>query len=187
MSWAGRSAWHDRNVGIVEVAGSNPVPSTTLKPQSFYENRIFNVVWNLKTSGYSDNTIEGYSKRLKMLAKHTDLDNPERVKSYIPRQDGWSNACNESVVIAYVHYVRMYNLCWEKRVYKRSMRLPSVPTTEQINKIITKSGRKYSLVFSILRDTELGPVELHRLTLRNIEFERGLIYPNSAKAEDQEY
>ncbi len=27
-SWAGRSAWHDRHVGIVEVPGSNPGPST---------------------------------------------------------------------------------------------------------------------------------------------------------------
>ncbi len=26
---AGRSAWNDRHVGIVEAAGSNPVPSTT--------------------------------------------------------------------------------------------------------------------------------------------------------------
>ena len=25
---AGRSVWHDRHVGIVEVAGSNPAPST---------------------------------------------------------------------------------------------------------------------------------------------------------------
>jgi hypothetical protein len=29
MSWAGRSAWNDRSVGIAEAAGSNPVPSTT--------------------------------------------------------------------------------------------------------------------------------------------------------------
>ncbi len=26
--WAGRSAWYDRHVGIVEAAGSNPAPST---------------------------------------------------------------------------------------------------------------------------------------------------------------
>ena len=26
--WAGRSVWNDRDVGIVEVAGSNPAPST---------------------------------------------------------------------------------------------------------------------------------------------------------------
>jgi hypothetical protein len=31
MSWAGRSAWNDRSVGIAEAAGSNPVPSTTNK------------------------------------------------------------------------------------------------------------------------------------------------------------
>jgi hypothetical protein len=27
-SWAGRSVWYDRHVGIVEVLGSNPGPST---------------------------------------------------------------------------------------------------------------------------------------------------------------
>ena len=43
LSWAGRSAWHDRNVGIVEVAGSNPVPSTTIEPRPFL-NRIFYVI-----------------------------------------------------------------------------------------------------------------------------------------------
>ena len=29
-SWAGRSAWYDRHVGIVEVPGSNPGPSTIM-------------------------------------------------------------------------------------------------------------------------------------------------------------
>ena len=33
VNWAGRSAWYDRNVGIVEVAGSNPAPSTVFEPQ----------------------------------------------------------------------------------------------------------------------------------------------------------
>ena len=31
MLWAGRSVWHDRHVGIVEAAGSNPAPSTSFK------------------------------------------------------------------------------------------------------------------------------------------------------------
>ena len=116
-----------------------------------------------------------------MLAKRTDLDNPECVKSYIARQDGWSNAYKECMVNAYVHYARMYNISWEKPIYKRSLRLPNVPSTEQVNKIIVKSGRKYSLVFSLLRDTGLRPIELHRLTLRNLDLERGLVYPSSAK------
>lgn len=37
------------------------------------------------------------------------------------------------------------------------------------------------MIFSILRDTGLRPVELHRLTLRNIDLEKGIIYPASAK------
>ena len=97
----------------MEAAGSNPVPSTRSEPRSFSE-KVFNVAWNLKSNGYSSRTIEGISKRLKMLAKRTDLDNPEGVKSYIANQETWSNAYKECVVNAYVHYVRMYALCWEK-------------------------------------------------------------------------
>lgn len=37
------------------------------------------------------------------------------------------------------------------------------------------------MVFSILRDTGLRPVELQRLTLRNIDSEKGVIYPETAK------
>ena len=32
--WAGRSAWNDRGVGIAEVAGSNPAPSTIESSQT---------------------------------------------------------------------------------------------------------------------------------------------------------
>jgi hypothetical protein len=35
LSWAGRSAWNDRSVGIAEAAGSNPAPSTTMSALSF--------------------------------------------------------------------------------------------------------------------------------------------------------
>lgn len=50
-----------------------------------------------------------------------------------------------------------------------------------MNKIIAHSGRKYSMIFSILRDTGLRPVELSRLTLRDIDLDKGTIFPESAK------
>ena len=37
------------------------------------------------------------------------------------------------------------------------------------------------MIFSILRDTGLRPIELHRLTLRDIDLEHGIIYPETAK------
>lgn len=139
------------------------------------------MIWELKSAGYSDGTLKGYSKRLKMLAKHVNLDNSGAVKSLIAGQESWSNSYKEGIVNAYTNYVRQYGLSWKKPVYKRSQRLPNVPTTEQVNRIIAHAGRKYALVFSILRNTGLRPIELHRLTLRNIDLEKGIIYPETAK------
>jgi integrase len=179
-SWAGRSAWNDRGVGIAEVAGSNPAPSIQREPR-YFESRIFQVIWKLKGRGYASRTLEGYSKRLKMLSKYVNLDNPESVKGFIASKESWSNAYKEGIVNAYTHYIRVCGLSWDKPIYKRRQRLPNVPTTEQVNKIIAHAGRKYALVFSILRDTGLRPIELHRLTLRNIDSEKGIVYPETAK------
>jgi hypothetical protein len=90
-------------VGIVEAAGSNPAPSILREHR--YSGKILNVLWELKKRGYAEKTIEGYSKRLKMLGKHIDLDNPENVKVFIANQAHWSNAYKESCVNAYTHYV----------------------------------------------------------------------------------
>ncbi len=139
------------------------------------------MIWKLKSQGYSDRTLQGYSKRLRFLAKNVSLDEPEDVKRFIATQETWSNAYKEGVVNAYVHYVREYGLTWNKPVYKRSQRLPSIPTSEQVNKIIAGSGKKYALVFSVLRDTGLRPAELHRLTLRDIDLDKGVVYPETAK------
>jgi len=145
--------------------------------------RIFQVVWRLKTEGYAERTLAGFSKRLKFLAKRVgDLDNPDVVKGFISAQRGWGNAYKETMVNAYNHFVNAFDLSWKKPIYKRSERLPTVPSTEQVNMIIAHAGRKYALIFSFLRDTGLRPIELHRLTLRNLDLEKGLVYPVTAKS-----
>jgi integrase/recombinase XerD len=139
-------------------------------------------VWSLRKRGYSDSTLKGYSKKLRLLSKQVDLDDPESVTRFLAEYQSWSNGFKENVVNAYGHYVRFYGLSWKKPKYKRSERLPFVPTTEQVNKLIAHSSRKYALIYSILRDTGLRPVELHRLTLRNIDLDAGIVYPESAKS-----
>ena len=58
--------------------------------------------------------MKGYSKRLKFLAKHTDLEDPEAVKQFIAGQEKWSNCYKEGVVNAYVHYARFFGFSWVK-------------------------------------------------------------------------
>jgi hypothetical protein len=78
---AGRSVWYDRSVGIAEAAGSNPAPSTVR------HSRLFSVIWDLKKKGYSERTLEGYTKRLMLLSKHCNLDDPQTVTYFLASKD----------------------------------------------------------------------------------------------------
>ena len=115
------------------------------------------------------------------MARHVDLDNPELVKGYIASKDTWTDAFKEGVVRAYNHYVRYNGLSWKKPKYRYSKKLPYIAATEQINKIISNCRKKYALILSILRDTGLRPIELHRLTLRDIDLKKGVVTVPSTK------
>ena len=135
----------------------------------------------MKKEGYADSTLRAYDSRLRGLARHVNLDNPEAVKAYIAFKNTWTNAFKEGVVRAYNHYVRYNGLSWKKPKYRYSKKLPYIATTEQINKIISNCRKKYALILSILRDTGLRPIELHRLTLRDIDLNKGIITVSSTK------
>ena len=149
--------------------------------ETLYHSKIFKVAWDLRKRGYSEHTLEGYSKKLKILSKLVCLDKPESVNRVLANKKEWKNSFKETVANAYLHYVRYYGLEWKKPKIRRAERLPYVPSTEQVNKLIAHSSRKYAMIYSILRDTGLRPIELHRLTLRKVDLEKGIVYPESAK------
>lgn len=164
---------------FVKVSGfeSHPPHQT----ETLSKNKIFEVIWNLRKKGYAESTVKGYSKKLRLLSKSINLDDPESVNRFIANNKEWKNSFKETVVNAYLHYANYYGIAYSKPKYKRSERLPNVPSSEQVNKIISHSSRKYATIFSVLRDTGLRPIELYRLTLRNIDLENGVVYPESAK------
>jgi integrase len=135
---------------------------------------------DLRKQGKAEETINGYSRRLRHLAKNTDINDPETVKEYISNKQS-SNANKEAYANAYDHFAKFYGFNWKKPFFIREERLPNVPTTEQVNTIIPTFTRKYTTIFSILRDTGLRPVELHRLRLKNINLENGTLAPRTAK------
>jgi integrase len=178
---AGRSARYDRRVRNAEAAGSNPARSTFTPARPLFESPLtLEVILDLKKQGKAEETINGYSRRLRHLAKNTDINDPETVKAYISNKQS-SNANKEAYANAYDHFAKFYGFNWKKPFFIRGERLPNVPTTEQVNTIIPTFTRKYTTIFSILRDTGLRPIELHRLRLKNINLENGTIAPRTAK------
>ncbi len=110
-----------------------------------------------------------------------DLDNSEEVRGYIANQSRWSNAYKQGVAYAYDSYVEANGLKWDLPRFRIEDKLPRIPTEERINQVIVRARGKYVLVFSILRDTGMRPVELERTRTRDIDLERGTITVRTAK------
>ena len=60
----------------VKVVGSNPA-DPTISRTSAARAKIFKTLWALKKDGYSEGTLKSKGERLRYLARHVDLDDPE--------------------------------------------------------------------------------------------------------------
>jgi integrase/recombinase XerD len=77
--------------------------------------------------------------------------------------------------------VQVHGLQWKKPIYWQKQRLPKIPLEKDINAIISNASKKLATAISISRDTGLRPIELTNLTLRHLDLNKGIIYPETAK------
>jgi integrase len=134
----------------------------------------------LHARGYAESTLEGMGKKLRQLARNADLDQPEKVLAYISSL-GSPNTKNLLATI-YQHYCSFYGLHYEKPMYSLVDSITHVPLEENLDYIIkTAKSLKRKVAFGILKDTGIRPIELHRLTLADMDLEQGIIYVKSAK------
>lgn len=85
------------------------------------------------------------------------------------------------LVDCYDRYVRFNGLEWVKPFFRREDPIIQLPTEERVDKVIASCQMKNALQFTLLKETGIRPIELHRLTLRNIDLERGILHIKSAK------
>ena len=148
--------------------------------QSNFKDKIFQVIWELKKQGLSPYTIENINKRLKVLSKKCDINNPEQVREYVAKinqKDGYKRA----LCYAYNKYVQFHKLSWTKPIYYQTQKLPKIPLLKDINTIISNASKKLATAISISLDTGLRPIELTNLTLKHLDLNKGIIYPETAK------
>jgi integrase len=135
---------------------------------------------SLHQRGYAESTLEGISKKLRQIAKNADIMNPEKVLEFISTRQ--SPTTKNLFVQAYDHFARYYNIKWQKPKYRKSEAPIKVPLEENLNYVIeTAKSLKRNVAYDILKGTGIRPIELHNLTLENIDLEQGLIHIRSAK------
>jgi len=59
--------------------------------------------------------------------------------------------------------------------------MPKIPQEAQIDCIIAHASKKLATAISMSKDTGLRPIELMRLKLRDVDLEKGAVYPTTAK------
>jgi len=136
--------------------------------------KIFNVLLDLKKSGLKEKTIVGIGSRLRYLAKNVNLDDPEAVKLFMAQKE-CADSYKHCLVKTYNYYVKYHGLAWDKPKYRPINKLFKVPTKEAIEKIIASASPKYATIFRLLMETGASPIELHKVTLRDIDFDKGTI------------
>jgi integrase len=144
------------------------------------DGNIVQVLWQLKKDHKANDTIKNIGKCLSVLKEHTNLEDPEAVKTYVAtldRNDGY----RRNLIMAYEHYVKLFNLTWTKPKYHENAKMPKIPTERVIDAIMANSPLRLRTALAISKDTGIRPVELMRITLRNLDLQNGVIYPETAK------
>ena len=144
------------------------------------DGRIINTLLELKKAGLAENTLRSISYSLKQLSRHADLNNPESVKQYVADMNV-SNATKIKLCFAYDKYCKVNQITWTKPRYKWERKIPLIPTTANVDKIISASTPKFATIFTILKETGLECCELSRTTRQYIDSERGIINAEGCK------
>jgi integrase len=158
-----------------------------LKAPTKQKELIINTLINLKHNGKAENTIKSVSQNLNRISKHTDLAKPEEVKQYIAdakRLDNGkplSNGTKSKLIFCYDCLCKANKIQWQAPRYKWEQHVPIIPTTANVNKIISASTKRYATIFTILAETGLEGQELHKTHKNNIDTEQGIISAKGCK------
>ena len=144
------------------------------------QGEVFNVLWYLKKQGYSEHTINFVRKALNRIKNGCDFSNPDAVKGFIARLDV-ADSYKRNLCYAYEHYLKLKGLEWEKTRYYSRDRLPKIPEERTLDMLIASAYPSLSLKLSLSKETGLRPVELVSLRVKDVNLEKGIVYPATAK------
>ena len=144
---------------------------TGLRPNN--ENLIINTLLKLKAAGLTEGTLRNISYTLTRLNKLCDLTNPEEAKLAIANLEV-ANSYKQAMIKAYSYFATINQIEWKRPKYKYETKIPTIPTKENIMKIISAS-KKYATIFKVLMETGLMPYELSQVTQKDVNFENRTI------------
>jgi len=134
-------------------------------------------LWQLRN--LKPSSQKGYSKKLKYLNKHVDLNDPHETENYVLSLQK-SNKYKMTLLSAYLHYCLANGIRWNPPSLKCENVPIIVPTEERIDRIISRCSLKYITIFQISKHG-LRPDEVSKIVLRDVDLQRGLLTVRTSK------
>jgi integrase len=134
----------------------------------------------IEQDGKSKATIDNTRKYLSYLSQHTDLENPEQVKTFIARKQT-SEGHKKILSYAYLRYAQYYKLLYVKPKFHPKSRQIKIPTKEKVEALISSAKSPLCIKLRISAETGLRPIQVYSLRVKDINNETKQIYPEPAK------
>ena len=145
------------------------------------DSRIATTLIKSENNALTPTTVKHIEYALRQLAQHANLLDPEDVKQYIAHAT--TTKTNQPIaadtknrlLYAYDKFCTYNNIQWTKPYYKVEEKTPLIPTTQNVEAIISNASKKYAPIFTILAEIGCSPSELSNVTRQDIDTEQGII------------
>jgi integrase len=128
--------------------------------------------------GRKENTIRDNIQRFNRLAKIcNDINDPEQFKTALA-QIKWSNSTKMITVNSYTVYLRTIGKTWIPPRYIRQEKVYFIPTEEELDQLISSSGRTIAPLLQLLKETGMRIGEAYNLRWKDIDLEHKTVSVN---------
>lgn len=127
--------------------------------------------------GRSKETVESRIRQLKQLATIADLTQPEQIKQWMsnPEKCKWNNNTKTKITDTYAVYLNFLGIQWKKPKYTKQDRIPFIPTEQEIDLLISGTGKTTSTALLALKETGARIGELCLWKWQDLDTERKTI------------
>lgn len=153
----------------METRTQEQAAGATAKTTDDMKSKIVEYAWWLKKEGYSEATILGRSRILKILVKRkANLYDPDSIKETIAKQL-WSEGRKANAVDAYSAFLKMAGGKWEPPKYEGIRKIPFIPTETEVDQLIAGCSSRMGTFLQLLKETGCRSGEAWQLTWHDVD------------------